>query len=329
MTSRVRSDDLKKHRIGWIGTGRMGFPLAARLLKKGCDLAAYNRTRAKAEPLASLGAQIVDAPSDLADREIVFTMVGGSQDLLEVVTGPIGLLSHADRAPRILIDSTTVSREASARVRAAAAAAGCAMLAAPVSGNPKVVKAGRLSLVVSGAREAYDEALPYLESLGEGVSYVGDGDLARIVKVCHNVFLGVIAQSLAEITVLAQKAGVPRHALLDFINKSVLGSTFTRYKTPAYVNLDFTPTFTPALLRKDLDLGLDAAHKLDVPMPVAALVREVVQSLIGNGYVDCDYAALLALEAKGARLAIEPENQVLSDGLEGKTEPAAGRAGAA
>jgi 3-hydroxyisobutyrate dehydrogenase-like beta-hydroxyacid dehydrogenase len=271
----------------------------------------------------------VDAPSALADREIVFTMVAGDSDLADVVTGPTGLLSRADRKPKILIDSTTVSQEASARVRAAAAAVGCAMLAAPVSGNPKVVKAGRLSLVVSGARDAYEEALPYLESLGEGVSYVGDGDLARIVKVCHNVFLGVITQSLAEITVLAQKAGVPRHALLDFINKSVLGSTFTRYKTPAFVNLDFTPTFTPVLLRKDLDLGLAAARKLDVPMPVAALVREIVQSLIGNGYVDCDFAALLALEAKAARVAIEPENLVLSDGLEGKPEPAAGRAGAA
>jgi 3-hydroxyisobutyrate dehydrogenase-like beta-hydroxyacid dehydrogenase len=320
---------MKKHRIGWIGAGRMGVSMVSRLLKKGCDVAVYNRTRSKAEPLAALGAQIVDAPSALADREIVFTMVAGDSDLADVVTGPTGLLSRADRKPKILIDSTTVSQEASARVRAAAAAVGCAMLAAPVSGNPKVVKAGRLSLVVSGARDAYEEALPYLESLGEGVSYVGDGDLARIVKVCHNVFLGVITQSLAEITVLAQKAGVPRHALLDFINKSVLGSTFTRYKTPAFVNLDFTPTFTPVLLRKDLDLGLAAARKLDVPMPVAALVREIVQSLIGNGYVDCDFAALLALEAKAARVAIEPENLVLSDGLEGKPEPAAGRAGAA
>ncbi len=320
---------LKKHRIGWIGAGRMGLSMASRLLKKGCDVAVYNRTRSKAEPLASLGAQIVDAPFSLADREIVFTMVGGDSDLLDVVTGPKGLLSRADRKLKILIDSTTVSQEASAKVRAAAAAAGCAMLAAPVSGNPKVVKAGRLSLVVSGAREAYDEALPYLESLGEGVSYVGEGELARIVKVCHNVFLGVVTQSLAEITVLAQKAGVPRHAMLDFINKSVLGSTFTRYKTPAFVNLDFTPTFTPVLLRKDLDLGLAAARELEVPMPVAALVREIVQSLIGNGYVDCDFAALLALEAKAARVAIQPEDLPISDGLEGKIEPAAGRVGAA
>ena len=308
--------DLRKHKIGWIGTGRMGFPMAARLLKKGAQLAVYNRTRAKAEPLAQLGAQIADSPWALADRDIVFTMVAASDDLLEVVSGPQGLLSRAGRAPRILIDCSTVSQEASVKARLAAAAAGCAMLAAPVSGNGKVVKAGRLSLVVSGSKQAYDESLPYLESLGEGVSYVGEGELSRIVKICHNVFLGVVTQSLAEITVLAEKAGVPRHAFLDFINKSVMGSTFTRYKTPAFVNLDFAPTFTPVLLRKDLDLGLAAARRLEVPMPLAAAVREIVQALIGNGYVDCDFGALLELEAKAAKLRLQSENVAVGDGLE-------------
>ncbi|HEX4803891.1 MAG TPA: NAD(P)-binding domain-containing protein, partial [Myxococcaceae bacterium] len=146
---------LTKHRLGWLGTGRMGFSLAARLLGRGGDLAVYNRTRAKAQPLASLGAQIVDSPSALAERDIVFTVVGGDSDLLEVVTGPSGLLSRSGRAPKILIDSSTVSEDASAKVRQATAKAGCAFLAAPVSGNPKVVKAGRLTLVVSGPREAY------------------------------------------------------------------------------------------------------------------------------------------------------------------------------
>lgn len=308
--------DLKRHRLGFIGVGRMGFPMAERLLKNGCDVAVYNRTRAKAEPLGASGARVVESPAALADRDIVFTMVSGSQDLLDVLNGPAGLLSRRGRAPRIIVDCSTVSQEASAKARAAALEAGSTLLAAPVSGNGKVVKAGRLSLVVSGSRKAYEEALPYLEALGQGVSYVGEGDLARTVKICHNVFLGVIAQSLAEITVLAEKAGVPRHAFLDFINKSVLGSTFTRYKTPALVNLDMTPTFTPVLLRKDLDLGLAAARELEVPMPLAAAVREIVQALIGNGYVDCDFAALLELEARTARLALRPENVQVSDGLE-------------
>ena len=308
--------NLKRHKLGWIGTGRMGFPMAARLLKKGADVAIYNRTRAKAEPLIPTGGRLVDSPSALADRDIVFTMVSASDDLLEVTLGSRGVLSRPGGAPKILVDCSTVSQEASEMVRAAAKAAGCSLLAAPVSGNGKVVKAGRLSIVVSGSRAAYEEALPYLEALGEGVSYVGEGELARVVKICHNVFLGVITQSLAEITVLAEKAGAPRHAFLDFINKSVLGSTFTRYKTPAFVKLDFTPTFTPVLLRKDLDLGLAAARRLDVPMPVAALVREIVQSLIGSGSTDCDFAALLELEARSAQLALRPENVPVTDGLQ-------------
>jgi 3-hydroxyisobutyrate dehydrogenase-like beta-hydroxyacid dehydrogenase len=318
---------LRKHKLGWIGVGRMGYPMAARLLERGCDLAAYNRTRSKAERLAPLGGRSVDSPAELADRDIVFTMVAGSDDLLEVLTGPTGLLSRKDKAPRIVVDCSTVSEEASAKARAAVAARGGALLASPVSGNGKVVAAGRLSVVVSGARAAYDEALPYLESLGQGVSYVGEEERARIVKICHNVLLGIVAQALAEITVLAEKAGVPRHAFLDFINKSVMGSTFTRYKTPAFVNLDMTPTFTPVLLRKDLDLGLAAARKLGVPMPLAAGVREIVQTLIGNGFVDCDFAALLALEAKAAGLALAPEGIAVDDGL-GKGPASRGTAAA-
>jgi 3-hydroxyisobutyrate dehydrogenase len=293
----------------------MGYPMAERLAKAGCDVTVYNRTRAKAEPLAKSGIRLVDRPADLADRDVVFTMIATSDDLKQVTLGKDGVLTVAGKAPKILIDCSTVSEEASGEVRAAAAKLGTAMLASPVSGNGKVVKAGRLSLVVSGPKPAYETALPYLERLGQGVSYVGEGELARLVKICHNVFLGVTIQALVEVTVLAEKGGVPRHAFLDFINKSVMGSTFTRYKTPALVNLDFAPTFTPVLLRKDLDLGLAAARKVGTPMAVTALVREMLQSLIGQGYTDQDFATLLIQQARGAGMPLEPENVPLSDGL--------------
>jgi len=305
-----------RHSIGWIGTGRMGFPMAARLLKAGCDVAVYNRTRSKAEPLAQLGAKIVDSPADLSARDIVFTMVAASDDLVSVALGPTGLLTRKGAAPRILVDSSTVSQEASQEVRNVAEALGTRMLAAPVSGNGNVVKAGKLSIVVSGPKQAFEETLPYLNAIAAGVSYVGEGEIARMVKICHNVLLGVVAQTLAEVTILAEKSGVPRHAFLDFINKSVLGSVFTRYKTPAYVNLDFTPMFTSVLLRKDMDLGLAAARRLEVPLPVAAAVREILQSLIGNGFAETDFAALVELEARGAHLKIVPENVAVGDGLE-------------
>jgi 3-hydroxyisobutyrate dehydrogenase len=316
MTEKKQERGMAEHRIGWVGAGRMGFALAERLLKAGVKLSIYNRTRAKAEPLAALGARVVGTLAELADCDLVFTIVAESKDLLEVISGANGLLSQPGKTPRIVVDSSTVSESASAEARAILAKRGAAFLAAPVSGNPKVVRSGKLSVVVSGPQQAYDEVASYLKLFGRGVSYVGDGERARIVKICHNVYLGIVAQALAEITVLAEKNGVPRHAFLEFINDSVMGSTFSRYKTPAYVNLDFAATFTPPLLRKDLDLGLEAARAVGAPMPLSALTREIVQSLIGNGYTDCDFAALIELEAKAAGLKLVSENVKLSDGLE-------------
>jgi 3-hydroxyisobutyrate dehydrogenase len=307
--------DFKDKTLGWVGTGRMGYALATRLLEAGCDLAVYNRTRAKAEPLAELGAKVVDTPAELADRDIVFTMVAGSEDFQAVVTGETGLLSSPDVAPSMIVDSSTVSSEASAAVRAQTDARGVDLLAAPVSGNPSVVDAGKLTLVVSGPADAWEAVRPYLELFGAGATYVGEGDVARLVKICHNLMLGVVAQSLAEITVLAEKGGVSRAAFLEFLNKSVMGSMFTRYKTPAIVNLDFTPTFTPALLYKDFHLGFEAADEHGVPMPVAAAAQQAVQALMGFGYEDIDFMALLELEARGSSLELEAENVPVSDGL--------------
>jgi 3-hydroxyisobutyrate dehydrogenase len=307
--------DFKDKTLGWVGTGRMGSAIATRLLEAGCDLAVYNRTRAKAEPLAQLGAKVVDTPAELAGRDIVFTMVAGSEDFQAVVTGENGLLSGPEVAPSMIVDSSTVSSEASAEVRAQTDARGVALLAAPVSGNPSVVDAGKLTLVVSGPADAWEAVRPYLELFGAGATYVGEGDVARLVKICHNLMLGVVAQSLAEITVLAEKGGVSRAAFLEFLNKSVMGSMFTRYKTPAIVNLDFTPTFTPALLYKDFHLGFEAADEHGVPMPVAAAAQQAVQALKGFGYDDVDFMALLELEARGSALELEAENVPVSDGL--------------
>jgi 3-hydroxyisobutyrate dehydrogenase len=302
-------------RLGWIGTGRMGYSLVSRLLESGHEVAVYNRTRSKAEPLAELGARVVDSPGELCDREIVFTMVAGPDDFKEVVLGAGGVLSDGEQVPRIIVDFTTVSPEASARVRAQAAEREVDLLAAPVSGNPRVVSAGLVTFVVSGPEAAYREVEPYLDLLGNGATYVGDGELARLAKICHNLLLGVVAQSLAEIAVLAEKGGIARADLLEFINRSVMGSMFTRYKTPAYVKLDYSPTFTPVLLRKDFDLGFELADEVGVPMPVAAAARELVQALIAQGHIDQDFALLLDQQAKLSGLELEPEGAEVSDGL--------------
>jgi 3-hydroxyisobutyrate dehydrogenase-like beta-hydroxyacid dehydrogenase len=290
----------------------MGAPLAERLARAGLSVTAWNRTRAKAEALAPAGVKVASELSGLAGLDVVFTMVSGSQDLVSVTER---LLADPARAPRFLVDCSTVSAEASAEVRARAAARGTAFLAAPVSGNGRVVRAGLLTLVVSGPRETFDELEPLLALLGRHVSYVGEGELSRLAKICHNLMLGVVAQSLAEITVLAEKAGMPRAAFLDFINHSVMGSMFTRYKSPAFVRLDFTPTFTPVLLRKDFDLGMAAAAGLGVPMPVVASAREPVQAAIAQGRTDEDFAVLLELQAAASGYQITAEDVPVDDGL--------------
>ncbi|MEV0596002.1 NAD(P)-dependent oxidoreductase [Nonomuraea cavernae] len=301
-------------RVGWIGTGRMGAAMAARLADAGVDVTAWNRTIAKAEPLKEHGASVAESLGALRDRDVVFTMVSTASVLEKVLLGDDGLLT-GDELPGVVIDSSTVSVESSAEVRRACEERGVAYLAAPVSGNPKVARAGALSLVVSGHRETYDQVAHLLEPLGKSVTYVGEGEAARLVKIAHNLMLGVVTQTLAEITVLAEKGGVQRHAFLGFLNDSVMGSAFTRYKSPAFVHLDYTPTFTPILLRKDFDLGLTAARALDVPMPVTALTAQLIQASVGAGRADEDFAVLLDLQAAASGLDLEPEDVAVDDGL--------------
>ncbi|MHA6670087.1 NAD(P)-dependent oxidoreductase [Homoserinimonas sp. A447] len=301
-------------RIGWIGAGRMGVQLATRLIDAGYDVAVYNRTQAKVQPLIDRGATLVARPADLADRDVVFSMVAASKDLEQVMLGPDGLLS-GDLIPRIIADSSTVSIETSAILRTEIEARGSAFLATPVSGNPAVIAAGKLTVAVSGPRRAFEEAEPVLQHFGQRVTWVGEGEVARLVKIAHNILLGVVTQTLAEVTVLAERGGVKRSDFLTFLNDSVMGSVFTRYKTPALVNLDFTPTFTNVLLQKDFDLGLDAAHRLAVPMPIASATRQIVAQEVGSGNTELDFATLLLTVARGAGLELEPEGVAVGDGL--------------
>lgn len=301
-------------RVGWIGCGRMGAAMASRLLLAGHDVTVTNRTREKAEALASLGARVADRPVDLASCDVVFVMVAADAQLVEVTSGEGGVLTGAS-APKLVVDCSTVSADTSRRVREACAVRGAQFLAAPVSGNPKVVAAGKLTLAVSGPRDAFDGVAPLLAELGHAVAYVGEAESARLVKICHNMFLGIVAQAMAEITVLAERGGVKRSDFLAFLNDSVMGSPFTRYKTPAYVNLDFTPTFTPVLLRKDFGLGMDAAKRGGVPMPLSALCNEIVAAAVGAGHADEDFAVLLLEAARGAGLTLSPEGVDVDDGL--------------
>jgi 3-hydroxyisobutyrate dehydrogenase-like beta-hydroxyacid dehydrogenase len=303
--------------VGWIGVGRMGAAMAHRLAAAGEDVTVWNRTRAKAEALVGSGCRVADSIADLRDRDVVFTMVSAPADLEQVLIGEGGLIADPGHVPDAVVDCSTIDAETSAAMRAACAERGVDFLSAPVSGNGKVVQAGKLTLVVSGPEQTWLRVEPLLDLLGKGATYVGEGDAARLAKICHNVMLGVVTQCMAEITVLAEKGGMSRAAFLDFLNKSVMGSTFTRYKSPAFVNLDYTPTFTPLLLRKDFDLGLAAAHDLDVPMPLSMAAAAAVQASVSSGRVDEDFAILLDLEARASGLELKPEDVEVDDGLSG------------
>jgi 3-hydroxyisobutyrate dehydrogenase len=314
----------RNEKIGWIGMGRMGFPMAERLIKAGYDVSVWNRTRAKAEPLAEKGGKVVDRLADLAGFDVVFSIVSTGKDLAEVYFGKDGAAS-GNRMPKIFVDCSTIGVEESADIRARLKERGADYVAAPVSGNAKVIKAGKLSSVISGPEAACKTVMPMIEAYAsQGVSYVGDGELARVCKIAHNVMLGVVIENLIEITLLANKMGVPRHAFLAFINNSVMGSMFTRYKSPALVNLDWTTTFTPELLRKDLDLGLALGRDFDVPMPVTAAAREMLQSHFGAAtlqknpeeYLQKDFAALAETMALAAGMTLASENKNVPSGLE-------------
>ena len=288
----------------------MGFPMAERLIKAGYDVSIWNRTRAKAEPLAASGGKVKDKLADLAGVDVVFSIVSTGKDLAEVYFGKEGLVTGRNGPlPKICVDCSTIAVEESADIRKRLNERGVDFVAAPVSGNAKVIKVGKLSAVVSGPEAACKTVTPMIEVFApQGVSYVGDGELARVCKIAHNVLLGVVIENLIEITLLANKMGVPRHAFLAFMNNSVMGSMFTRYKSP----------------RKDLDLGLALGRDWDVPMPVTAATREVLQSHFGTAtlkpnpddYLQQDFAALAETMALASGMKLESENKNVPTGLE-------------
>lgn len=290
-------------RLGWLGTGRMGTAMARRLVDAGEDVTVWNRTTAKTEPLVAAGASAVESIEDLGSAEIVFITVSAPEDLRQVVLGEGGLLA-GEHVPRIVVDSSTVDVGTSAEVRAALLEREVAFLAAPISGNPHVVARGDAVMAVSGPRETFEEVEGFLREIARDAVWVADDEQARLVKICHNLYLGILVQALSEVTSLAEKSGVDREAFLRFLNGTVVATPWVRQRTPDLVAADWTPTFTTELLRKDFDLGLAAARAEEVPMPLAAGVLQLVQAAIGRGHRDDDFLSLFEVQAEAAGMRV-------------------------
>ena len=267
----------------------MGTAFAERLLDGGYDLLVYNRTAAKADPLAARGAAVVDTAEELAERvDVVLTSLPNDEALESVAEEVVGAM----RPDGVLVDLSTVSAGASARVAGLAEEASVAYLRAPVSGNPTVVRSGNLSFIVSGPREALDRVEPVLKTIGPTVHYVGDAEQARIVKLALNLMIAGLAQLMSEALVLAEASDVSRHDLLETMGSSAVGAPFVKYKTEPLLHDDFSATFTTALMEKDIDLILDAAKQAGLELPVAQEMKSLLRATAEAGYADDDFMAL-------------------------------------
>jgi 3-hydroxyisobutyrate dehydrogenase-like beta-hydroxyacid dehydrogenase len=275
--------------VGLIGLGNMGTAFAERLLDAGYPLVVSNRTPGKAEALAALGAGVAPTPTKLAERvDVVLTSLADDEAFESVAAEAIA----AARPGAVLVDLSTVSPAASARVAELAETASVGYVRAPVSGNPTVVRAGNLSIIVSGAADAIDRVEPILRAIGPTVHRVGDGEQARIVKLAINLMIAGLAQLMSEALVLGEAADVPRAALLEVMGSSAVGAPFVKYKTEPLVREDFSATFTTTLMEKDIDLALDAADEAGVELPLTREMKSHLRAAIEAGYADDDFIVL-------------------------------------
>jgi 3-hydroxyisobutyrate dehydrogenase len=293
--------------VTWLGAGRMGEAMVERLLADGIEVRAWNRTPSKLAGILASGAVHLPSPA-LSDAPVAFSMVLNDEALDALWQAEDGILAGAC-PPAVWVDCSTVSPQASRRAAEAAAKRATAFVCAPVSGNPSVVRAGNLIFAASGPATAIATARPLLNVIGRATHVVGEAHEARVVKLCTNMVLAVLAQALAEALVLGQSEGVRRAALMEFINDSAIGSAFTKYKTGAYVALDLQPAFTPEGQRKDLRLALQLAAEHEVPLPQASATEVEFSRLVASGLGEGrDFASLILLAARDARLTIEPEH---------------------
>ena len=283
--------------VGLIGLGNMGSAIAERLLAAGYALVVYNRTADKARALAAEGALVADSPHDLARQaDIVFTSLADDRALEDVAHDAL----RGARPGTLLVDLSTVSPVASARVGRLAEEASVGYLRAPVSGNPTVVRAGNLTVIVSGPRDAFERAEELIRAVGPTVYYVGEREQARVLKLALNLMVAGLAELMSEALVLGEAAGISRSNMLEVMGSSAVGAPFVKYKTEPLLRDDFSATFTTTLMEKDIDLVLAVANDADLELPLARKMKELLRAAAEDGYADLDFIALF-LQLRNAR----------------------------
>lgn len=276
-------------RVGWAGLGKMGLPMARNLLAAGYPLAVYNRSPARAEAVAEAGARVAATPAALAaDADIVISTISDDAALKEIALAPQGLHAGLARGA-IHVDMSTVSPAASGEVAAAAAARGLRYLRAPVSGSTATAAARALTIIASGDPTAFGEALPLLQALGRAVHYVGPDEQARYLKLAINMMVGITAAMMGEALVFGESGSIDWRQSVEIIGDSAVASPLIGYKKQMLIDRDFRPAFTVAQMVKDLDLALDTARQINLPMPITSLVRTFMAAMIATGQGEADF----------------------------------------
>jgi 3-hydroxyisobutyrate dehydrogenase-like beta-hydroxyacid dehydrogenase len=282
-------------KLGFLGLGLMGYPMARNLLKAGHEVAVWSNTGSKAEQLAAeAGAKACATPAEVAAFavEAVFLCVGNTAMAETVILGPNGIKSGA-KPGLIVVDASTISPSASVRISEDLAKSGIDFLGAPCTGSTPGANAGTLTFMIGGDEKVFEKAKPYLETMGKKLYFCGGAGQGLSAKLTQNLVLSNILQAFNEGIVLSTKAGIDPVLMLDILDNSAAKSGLINYKAPFIFRRDFTTNFSVKWMHKDIGLMLDAAEELDVPLPLTALTRQMFQAAIAMGHGDEDICSTI------------------------------------
>ncbi|MEW6665356.1 MAG: NAD(P)-dependent oxidoreductase [Thermodesulfobacteriota bacterium] len=284
-----------KQKIGWIGLGKMGVPMSQNLVKKGYSVTVYNRTKEKTKALADAGAKVADSPKAVASAaDVIISMISDDPVLEAISYGPGGAFEGM-KSGGIFIDMSTVSPVASARVAEKADAKGIKYLRAPVSGSTVLAAAGTLTVFASGPKDAYDQCVEILGSMGGKVFHVGTGEEARFLKLVMNMLVGLTSAMVGEALTFGEAGGMNWEQMIDIVNASVAASPLIGYKAALLKSRNFAPAFTISQMAKDFDIMIETGRSKNVPMPITSLVRQFQGAMMAKGKGEQDFFSLVSL----------------------------------
>jgi 3-hydroxyisobutyrate dehydrogenase-like beta-hydroxyacid dehydrogenase len=293
-------------KLGFLGLGLMGYPMARNLLRAGHQVALWSHNAGKAKQLAGEEKGIAcDSPKQVADQaEYIFVCVGDTQMSEEVLTGANGVI-HGAKPGTVVADASTIAPSASRAIGEKLAAKGIHFLDTPCTGSTPGATAGTLIFMIGGPREVFDKTKPYLEVMGKQFYYCGGPGTGLEAKLTQNLILSNIMQAFNEGIVLSTKAGIDPELMLEILNNSAAKSGLISYKAPFVFKRDFTTNFSTKWMHKDIGLALDSAQELGLPLPLTSLTQQIFRAAIAEGYGDLDMCSTIQVMEQWAGVVVK------------------------